>query len=342
VVACPVDTIKITNSQLSFTPSECVGCGVCGAVCPTGAYTLDDFQAINYIFKFLEQERSVLSCRDGVLPCIASLSVEELLSLVLLSEGEIVLDVAGCSECAIAHKNLALIDTIAQEVSFLLEALLVQKRLRVESVGCDVTQELSGLSRRELLSKEGLKHAITLQQQFEAKVKSCDDEEKIHLVGAEAIAKIKAKNIPQRRSLLMMALGHIQPPEVFHVIEGSEISFTTQKDLDEVACTNCQMCYRICPTGALSSDAKGGVINFNPLACVACQSCHDVCEPQALQQRHSFDLGNFFEPKVETLVRFEMKRCDECGNIFAYRGGEMMCHRCLIEEQEAKRLWGIE
>ncbi len=33
VTACPVDTIKITDHAVSFTPAECVGCGGCGGVC---------------------------------------------------------------------------------------------------------------------------------------------------------------------------------------------------------------------------------------------------------------------------------------------------------------------
>jgi ferredoxin len=50
VEVCPVETIKINNSIVSFTPSVCVGCGGCGAACPTAAYSLDDFNPINFIF----------------------------------------------------------------------------------------------------------------------------------------------------------------------------------------------------------------------------------------------------------------------------------------------------
>jgi len=205
-----------------------------------------------------------------------------------------------------------------------------------------VQKETVPLDRRQLLSKEGVKSAINIKEQLQNELDSSDNSIKTHEVTAKDIMKIKEKHIPQRRSLLLMAMKRAGVPEVFHTIDTQDISFISQKDLDEGLCTNCQMCYRICPTGALSSDNRGSVINFNPLSCVQCHSCHDVCEPDALTLRDTFSLASFFEPKVESLVRFDIKRCDECGNFFAYQGGEMLCNRCRVEEEEARELWGIK
>jgi ferredoxin len=339
---CPVETIKIAESRVSFTPSECVGCGGCLAVCPTDAYSLDDFKPINFVFSFLENDINIITCKDKNLPCIAGLSVEELLSIVLLSEEQVDLDIGPCSDCPIAQTNLAIIEERAQEVNFLLEAMGQDKVIGVEELNFQFEQETDTISRRKLLSKEGVKTALTIKQQFENRVNASDTVVKEHNVSVADIVKIKEKNIPDRRSLLMMAMKRAKVPDVFHTIDIADISFISQKDLDQESCTNCQMCYRICPTGALSSDAKSSVINFNPLACVQCHSCHDVCEPDSLTLRKSFNLSNFFEPKIETLIRFDMKRCDECGNVFASKHGEKMCHRCTIEEEEARELWGIK
>ena len=341
VTACPVETIKIEEHTVSFVPSECVGCGGCLAVCPTAAYKLDTFNPINYIFAFLEKDKTVLSCKEE-LPCIAALSVEELLSLALIAPRQIVADIAPCSECEIAKTNLAIIKERMEEVNFLLQAMQQQKQIAVKELDVAISQENKEISRRELLSKEGVKKAITLRQQLENEVAASAEEAQVHRVTADAIAKIKQKNIPDRRNLLLMALKRAQVPSKFHRIPIEDISFTSQKELDESTCTNCQMCYRICPTGALSSDVKGSLINFNPLACVQCHSCHDVCEPKSLTLRKTFDLGSFFEPKIETLVRWSMKRCDECGNWFASQEGESVCRRCKIEEEEAMQLWGIK
>ena len=345
VDVCPVATIKITDSIVSFTPSECVGCGGCNAACPTAAYSLDDFNPINFIFKFLETDQKVLTCKSE-LPCIAALSVEELLSLALFSKDEITLDIGPCADCAIAKTNLKIIENRAEEVNFLLEAMDQKKALHVSEVGFEEIQpqesETEAISRRELLSKESIKRVSQIRQQFLNRVEEGDDEIKSHEVTLADIAKIKQKSIPQRRSLLLMAFKRANVPEVFHTISIDDISFISQKNLDESTCTACQMCYRICPTGALSSDIRNSFISFNPLACVKCASCHDVCEPKSITLKPSFNLTNFFVPKNEELVKFDIKRCDECGVYFAYKGGEKLCARCLVEEQEARELWGIE
>jgi len=342
VESCPVDTIKIENSIVSFIPSECVGCGGCDAVCPTSAYTLDNFNSLNYIFEFLESSERVLSCRDEKFPCIASLSVEELLSIALISSESVTLDIGPCSDCAIAKTNLAIIENRTEEVNFILEAMIQEKVLKIEELNYDFEADKEALSRRKLFSKDGAKKLLSLKQKFDNEVDSTDENVKTHNVSVSDIAKIKEKRIPDRRSLLQMAMKRADIPEQFHTIDVENISFTSQKDLDADTCTNCQMCYRICPTGALSSDKRASLINFNPAVCVQCHSCHDVCEPNALTLRNTFSLENMFEPRVETLVRFDIKRCNECGNYFAYKGGEVMCTRCQIEEYEAKELWGIK
>ena len=341
VEACPVETIKINEGLVSFVPNECVGCGGCGAVCPTAAYELDDFKSLDYVFEFLEHDAELLSCKSS-LPCIAALSVEELLSIALISSQSIKADIGFCQSCAIASKNLAIIEKNIEEVNFLLEALEQDKSIALESLGIEVQEDHNALSRRALLSKEGVKKALSIKKQFENEVEAGDESEKIHQVSSHDIAKIKQKRLPDRRSLLLMAMKRAKVPSRFHTLDIADISFISQKDLDESTCTNCQMCYRICPTGALSSDTRGSVINFNALSCVQCHSCHDVCEPKSLTLRPTFSLAQLFEPKVETLVRFSIKRCDECGNFFAYQGGEVLCNRCKIEEEEALELWGIK
>lgn len=343
VDVCPVETITITDSRISFIPSECVGCGGCGAVCPTAAYSLDDFHPMTYVFDFLENDNEVISCKEK-LPCIVALSVEELLSMALISDEQLVADIGGCQTCTIGAKNLPIIEERIEEVNFLLEAMEQKKSIELRKLDNAIHEKNSEevINRRELLTKEGLKKAVSIKQQLQNEVAASDTEASVSEISNADIAKMRQKGIPERRTLLFMAMKRAKIPEIFHTIDINDISFISQKDLDESTCTNCQMCYRICPTGALFSDGKNSVINFNPLSCVQCHSCHDVCEPDSLTLRATFSLINFFDPKIETLARFSVKRCDECGNFFTYRGGDVLCQRCKIEEEEARELWGIE
>jgi hypothetical protein len=63
-----------------------------------------------------------------------------------------------------------------------------------------------------------------------------------------------------------------------------------------------------------------------------------VCEPEAIKLQPGFDTEALFKPRTETLATFDVRRCFECGNPFTYFGGEQMCPRCRIEEEEAMEL----
>lgn len=341
VSACPVETIQITEHLPSFVPNDCVSCGGCLAACPTSAYSLDDFSAINFIFSYLESEKNEISCKEDAIPCLVALSIEEILSMSLLSSQNIIFDKSHCSECEIAKTNLKIIEERVEETNFLLEAMQVDKLVKFENIEKkSLNIEDDEPNRREFLSKISVKEALNAKQKFNNSVESLDEELKEHMPTKEDIQSIRTKLVPDRRKLLQMAMKRAGVPAEFHIIESEDISFISQKVLDEQTCTNCQMCYRICPTGALSSDKYGGFIAFDAFACVKCASCHDVCEPNSLTVKPTFNLKELFEPKQEMLVEFSVKRCNECGMPFVYRGGEVMCIRCRIEEEEAHEIWG--
>lgn len=346
VDVCPVETIKIDKETFpsipSFVPNDCVGCGGCGAVCPSAAFSLDDFNPINFTFTFLETQSSIVDCKDkkNSIPCIAALSAEELLSLSLLSANEVLLNSAHCSECEIADKNFKIIEERVEEVNFLLEAMEQKKAILFKDVEVDSTEEIK--SRRDLLKNISLKDAAAAKQKFENSVDALDEELKTHALNLDDIKNIREKKVPNRRKLLSMAIKRATVPSTFHVIESEDISFTSQKLLDLDACTNCQICYRVCPTGSLSSDDKGSFIKFDAFSCIKCHTCHDVCESDAIKLKPTFNLKELFEPSKELLAKFTIKRCNECGLPFTYRGGEVICTRCQIEEDEAKEIWGIE
>lgn len=339
IKACPVETINLSNNLPSFVPNDCIGCGGCLAACPDSAYKLDDFSSINYIFSFLEEKKSVLSCKDSI-PCLAALSVEEILSLSLLSSEELILDKSHCSECEIAKVNVKFIEDRVEEVNFLLEAMEVEKSISFKTIEYDLEDKKS--SRRDFLSKATIKDIAKAKQSIENRVDSLDESLKEHFASYDDIKSIKEKSIPDRRKLLMMAMKRVDVPSKFHTLDINDISFISQKIIDFDSCTNCQMCYRICPTGALSSDKNGSFIAFDAINCIKCQSCHDVCEPNSLTIKPTLSLSQLFNPQKETLAKFSVKRCDECGMPFVSREEELMCMRCKIEEEEAHELWGIE
>jgi ferredoxin len=342
VTACPVETISILEQAPSFIPNDCVGCGGCLSACPSDAYSLDNFSPINFIFSFLESQKNVISCKEDSIPCFASLSTEEILSMALLNDNNILFDKSHCSQCSINKPNVELIEQRVEEANFLLEAMEVKKYVLFEETNSIAKENEDKLSRRKFLSKANIKDVAIAKHNFDNKVKSLDEELKEHLVTNDDVKLIRQKKVPDRRKLLSMAIKRADVPSKFHNLDIEDISFISQKIIDADTCTNCQMCYRICPTGALSSNTNGAFIAFDTIECIKCSSCHDVCEPNSITLKPVFNLEQLFKPKQELLIKFSMKRCDECGMPFAYRGGEIMCDRCRVEEEEAHELWGTK
>ena len=335
VEICPVDTMKIVDNIPTFTPSACVDCGGCAGVCPTEAFSLTNFSTVDFFFEMAQSEEKLISCKKNI-PCLSILSAEHLISLALASEEAVKLDLGHCQNCAIKDPLLAQIEQNIEEANFILSSFS-DKQLVAEEIAYSPedlpedddsgSEEMD--SRRSFLSLKGaLKQKEALDQAIES------DEQKRFEMDSSVIARIKNKRLPNKRKILFTMLKRSDKPERYEILPEEEVSFVSQKYVDE-KCTNCQICYRICPTGALSSDAKFSVINFDAMLCLKCRLCHDACEPDAIGLQPGFEIKEFFEPTQRTLATFTVKRCHECGSYFTYTGGEQICPRCAVEEEEA-------
>jgi ferredoxin len=330
---CPVSTIELVENIPAFTPSACIECGGCVGVCPTEAFSLSDFSAINFFFGALERKEHEFACKSE-LPCLSILSVEHLIALALGSDEQIVLDAEACNcggESTVLNEQIA---TNIEEANFVLSSIST-KQILVGSLSVDDRVELDENQVEDRRSFLSLKTVVKSKQDFDEAVES--DELKAFALDRDVITKIKDKKIPDKRKLLFSLLKRLEKQEAYDVLAQEDISFTSQKYVEE-SCTNCQICYRICPTGALSSDAKFSLINFDAMMCLKCHLCHDVCEPDAIKLQPGFEIKEFFEPTQRTLAKFDIQRCNECGNYFTYRGGIKECFRCKVEEEEAMEL----
>lgn len=329
--ACP-ESVQLADNLPSFANNTGVEAAACIGVCPTEAFSLSDFSTTEFFFSFLESKVRLISPKFNV-PCISVLSVEHLISLAFASDEEISLDLSSYDEASILYEQIA---SRIEEANFVLSSFS-KKKLATNIDGTVVSdkndtkdEEIS--SRRSFLGNASLKGIVKHKISFDEAVEA--DELKTFALDTGIIAKIREKNLPDKRKILFTTLKHAGIPENFEVLREEDVSFTSQKFVDD-SCTNCQICYRICPTGALSSDGKFSLIHFDAMLCVKCRLCHDVCEPNSIQLQAGFEIKEFFEPKQRTLAKFDIKRCDECGNNFTYTGGEQTCPRCMIEEEEA-------
>jgi len=329
-------SIQIVDNIPTFKLATGVEAAACLGACPTEAFSLSDFSVTEFFFTFLESKVRLISPKINV-PCISVLSIEHLISLALGSETAITIDLNSYE--ADSHL-LNIIEDRIEEANFVLSSfsdkqlntnLDISAREEETKVEEDAEEETS--SRRDFLTKAtSVKGVIEKKQAFDEAVDA--DEFQQFDIDASVVSKIKDKHLPDKRKILFTTLKHAGVPENYEVLAEEDISFVSQKFIDD-SCTNCQICHRICPTGALSSNGKFSVINFDSMLCVKCRLCHDACEPDAIHLQSGFEIKEFFEPEKRTLANFTIKRCNECGNNFTYTGGEQACPRCLVEEEEA-------
>ena len=338
VTSCPTEALTATENVPAVNLAACVGCGGCAGACPTEAIRVDDFSATEFFFAMAADGDNLVSCRKNV-PCIAALSVDHLLALTSL-KGGLRLDTGHCDGCDIASVCRPQFEARAEETSYLLEAMMSPAVIALEPVAYESPVKAES-DRRDFLRAVNLKTLAEGKAKFEREVETATDELIRHHLDAAAIAQLRTKTLPDKRKLLFTAIKRAVRPSQYHVVESGELTLASQKVMDADKCTACQMCYRICPTGALTSDMKNSKIDFDAMMCVRCHLCHDVCEPDALALSPSFNMKELFEPTQQRLVTFRVLNCDECGNPFTSLAGERVCHRCRIEEEEARALWGI-
>ena len=322
--------LSIVEHLPAFAKATGVEAAACIGACPTEAFGLSDFSVTEFFFTFLESKVRLISSKVNV-PCLSLLSVEHLISLALASNEPITLDLYSYEK---ETHLFEVIENRIEEANFVLSSFSgKQLETNLDAVPLvEKNESEQKSSRRDFFASASLKGALKHKKVFDEAVEA---EELHHFeIDASMISKIKDKHLPDKRKILFTALKRAEYPETFEILPEEEINFISQKFIDE-KCTNCQICYRICPTGALSSNGKFSLINFDAMLCVKCHLCHDACEPDAIHLQPGFEIKEFFESHQRTLATFDVRRCNECGNYFTYEGGEQSCPRCSVEEEEA-------
>jgi energy-converting hydrogenase A subunit P len=319
--SCPTDSIEFLNGIPKASAEKCIDCGACIGVCPTDAIQLQKFSPIQTIFQLLEIGENEINCKKNV-PCLSALSTQNYTSLSLLSKADIEMNFSHCQDCEIFRGvEKQIIETI-DETNFILNSFGVENRLKPTFNEPHRTKE-----KKEKVSndKRALLNGSVFQSRFDE-------------VSSETSNKIRNREIPKSRKLFLFATRELEKNNS-NVLSSDDLTFLSEKHISE-NCTNCQICYRICPSHALQSDYKNSFINFSTNLCLKCGLCHDVCEVDAIEVKESFSIANFLKNRTEKLIEFEIRKCRECGAFFTKNGNEV-CPRCEIEENEAHELWGI-
>lgn len=332
IEVCPVDGALIQDDYKILVDNEkCRLCGACIGVCPSEAFSIAGFDPYELYKKITSQKKSFLSCKTD-LPCISALDVEYLISIVLNNKENLILDVGYCNECEIG----SVLDEIkrkTEEANYVLESLGVENRVITQNLKIQ-TKENREKDRREFLKNFGRAAAgLTFWAMMPSIPQTEEKEERIKNIVQEKI------DIRKREVLLKSISENVQDIEG-KSLDVNRISFTSDKWIDNKKCTNCSVCYNICPTGALKAGDERLKILFEPKLCIKCKVCHEVCSEDCLHLEDKISIKAFLH-ETKVLAQHVMIPCEECMIPFSYKGDSTLCPRCRQLDEEIRDLLQI-
>lgn len=276
--------------QLVFSQVDCVGCGDCVSVCPSGSleftplpsasfWALLDFYKGKKILLVDEKftlENLEISLDKNVLPLVLNstqLNETTLLALLQASGANIILCATRLSKGN--EDAIALLNAIFER-KFNKKAIFVA------------------------FDKESLEKAL----------KECEFIDDLRF------------DLPQhpmlKREHFAKRLLHIVENDDLGMVKSGEWVRYGQIKVDESRCTLCLACVGACNVGALVADSKDNSLKFNASLCTTCAYCIKSCaEPDTIALERSGIELNAAYFGFRTLASDELFACVECGKEFA-------------------------
>ncbi|PMP77207.1 MAG: 4Fe-4S ferredoxin [Sulfurihydrogenibium sp.] len=333
VEVCPVEnTIILENDKIKVNYESCINCGACVGNCPTESFKIQGFDLVEFYTKFIEEDGNLISCKLNV-PCLSALDESYLSAMCIEKQNDLVLDIKHCYNCSIG-KQLDLIKANAEKANYILQSAGVDYRVKLEEIGYE--REEKQENKRRAFLKMFVKQTASLAFWAVAEKLPIDEKE----VGDKEFKNIVSEKVyPTKREILINALSKTDYEDKYFLVD--KIDFSSDKWIDNYKCTNCSVCYNVCPTGALTpSDSKLKVL-FSPSLCIKCRICHDVCPEKCIHLEEKLYISDFVSKKHKVLAEHVMIPCSECLVPFSYKGDTTVCPRCRQLEDELRDLLKI-
>lgn len=335
VEVCPISgAIFIENDKVNIDLKKCIDCGACVGNCPTESFKIKGFDPNQLVNDISSTEDSLISCKLNV-PCASALDSQHLITMVLNKNSDVIIDIGYCNECQISGQ-IEVIKKNVEEANYVLYSTGVPFRVKMQSISYQPKHNQAN-SRRAILKLFAKKTAALAFWAIEDKINMASEEKE-----AEREIKniVSEKVIPLKRVKMLNSLSKldVSKDRKFHI---SNISFTSDKWIDESVCTNCGICGNICPTGAITNSDDRLKNLFNPSLCIKCKICHDVCPEKCLHLKDELSVYDFIQNKYKVLASHVMIACSECLVPFSYKGDSTVCPRCRQLEDEIRELLKI-
>lgn len=290
---CPTTAILKDDEEriLEFSQIDCLGCGGCVSVCPSGSL---DYAPMNRdsFFKMLDFVEGSKIC---IIP--KKMPLEHL--NLRLGEGVLPFMIEGEKWLSNLH-FLSLLQASGANLVFYTDFV---SRGSAEAIGL-----LNAVFERKFGKKAVL--VAKDEKELESALKE--------LEFIEGLNFSFHNNTPTNRENFAVRLRHLIDDENLGVVESGEWLRYGDLRLNVDTCTLCLACVGACNVGALIADSKENALKFNPSLCTTCGYCEASCaEKDTLKlERSGLRLEkSYFD--FRTLTKDELFACVECGKEFA-------------------------
>ncbi|MEW5888741.1 MAG: 4Fe-4S binding protein [Pseudomonadota bacterium] len=335
--ACPFDAIALTDAGVQVDPARCRNCALCTSACRTGALMPPNLARIDILKRCLGRARVIFACApsgaaaDEHVPCLGALDAA---MLAYLGKRGIEVELRGTVHCAECPQG----EVGAQALAAHLEgrAALQDAHPGEQWTALLVGDEEKGVSRRHRDFQPGRRQLFRrlvgrgVDQALEAATPPQASPE------AQAI-RAGAWHLPEMRELLQIVCqdnGATARPVPAH----SSLPLGHMRL--EGACTACEACFRVCPTGAIQirEDDATWQLAFSPDRCVGCGVCLEACQPRALAAAERIP------PDGGEVVwrRLAKQRCSRCDRYFVSTVPASTCPVCADDEDAFGAIFGRE
>lgn len=332
---CAMSAISVSESGAEIK-GGCVGCGVCSAVCPSGAFKVkerDDKKIIQEIESKQWAGTFRISCERGdpasdlIVSCLGRLTEVLLLEPIRMGAQAVEIIQPSCVECSSA-KASANLDRTIQQALYLYEMLgiergsIFKKNIPLRDL---IKKPEKPVSRRELfgaITKNAMGVAAASIPDFDNKEKG-DTEEFRNVIYK------RPENF--KRALLLESLRNFLQKDrtLKTVYVNSNDAMLAEVEVAS-ECTACGVCAALCPTGAITQLQTESLfsLSFNPHLCTNCRVCEKACMHKAINIKESALLNLLVEQKELKLFEGKRKACVVCRLDFIDNGSEI-CPLCM-------------